>query len=115
MNQTEAMRILASADRQILLHELLLADGEASVEELSRQVAVRRHRTSLDHLDDEHVDRARVRLVHAHLPHLAERTVVDWSDGEVAFRDADRVDDLLDVAEELDQWPPDELLKHPQA
>lgn len=50
MKQAEAFHVLASADRQLILHELVEREGEASIDEISRQVAVRRHRILLKRL-----------------------------------------------------------------
>ena len=115
MEQTEAFRVLASADRQLVLHELLERDGAASVAEISRQVAARRHRISSGKIDDGLIERAHVRLVHSHFPHLMEQDLiaVDWEDGEIALTDEESVDQLLEAAEELDSWPPTDLLDHP--
>ena len=43
MDETEAYRMLVSADRQLLLHKLVHADREVSEEDLSRHVAAGRH------------------------------------------------------------------------
>lgn len=105
-----AYRVLASADRQHVLHELLQRDGLASVEELSRQVAARRHMTSTEKVTDREVERARVRLVHSHLPMMIDEGVitVDWDAGEVTFTGGEAIDQLFEAAAELDEWPPDE-------
>ena len=115
MNQTEAFHVLASADRQLVLHELLERDGAASVDELSRHVAARRHKIAPDAISEAKVERATVRLVHAHLPQLEEANVVavDWSEGAVSLTDEAAVDRLFAAAEELDSWPPNDLLDHP--
>lgn len=115
MKQTEAFRVLASADRQLVLHELLERDGTASIDDLSRQVAARRHRLSSGKIDDAMVERAHVRLVHAHFPHLQARELIDidWDDEAVALTDEECVDQLLEAADELDSWPPTDLLERP--
>lgn len=115
MEQTEAFRVLASADRQLVLHTLIEWNREASVEELSRQVAARRHRVSPEKIDDQKVERAQVRLIHTHFPQLVDRDVIeiDWSDRTVALTDDKCLDRLFEAAEELDGWPPTDLLKHP--
>lgn len=115
MNQMEAFRILASADRQIVLHELLETDGEASVEELSQRVAARRHKIASDRIGERKVKRARTRLVHSHLPKLQETGVitVDWAENEMALRDGVELDRLFDAAAEVESWPPDDLLEQP--
>lgn len=115
MKQTEAFRLLASADRQLVLHELCKKDGNATVKDLSEQIAVRRHRIDPERITDEKIERAHVRLVHTHFPQLREVGLVDidWDDGEVAFTDEECVDQLFDAAAELESWPPNELLEHP--
>lgn len=115
MEQTEAFRILASADRQLVLHTLIERNREASVEELSQQVAARRHRVPPEKIDDREVERAQVRLVHTHFPRLVDRNVIeiDWSDRTVTLTDDECLDRLFEAAEELDGWPPTDLLKLP--
>lgn len=111
LESTDAFRVLASADRQYVLHELLERDGESTVGELSRRVALRRHRTaaSSDTVTAAEVERARVRLVHIHFPQLLQQDVieVDWADNEVTLAESDDVDVLFEAAEELDEWPPE--------
>lgn len=115
INQMEAFDILASADRQLVLHELLEGDGNARIEELSRRVAARRHRLSPEHLGETKVEHAYVRLVHTHFPKLRTKNVIDidWEAGEVSLTDGADVSHLLDAAEEIDGWPPDDLLEQP--
>lgn len=115
MNQREAFHVLASADRQLVLHELLEQDGEASVEELARQVAARRHRIPPATIADRKIERAQVRLVHNHFPRLADRDVVDidWNERTVTLTEGESVDSLFDAAEEIGNWPPDDLLHRP--
>lgn len=105
--------MLASVDRQLLLHELLRTDGKATEEELSRQVAARRHQLAPEKISEEKVERARVRLVHVHLPLLLDLGIIDRDDGAVSLTDDERTDQLLEAAEVLEEWPPDELLQHP--
>lgn len=115
MKQTEAFRVLASADRQLVLHELLEHDGAADIDEISQQVAARRHRLSSGKIDDGMIERAHVRLVHAHFPHLQARNLIDidWDDEAVVLTDDECVDQLLKAAEELESWPPTDLLERP--
>ena len=115
MNQTEAFHVLASADRQLVLHELLARDEPVTVDELSREVAARRHRLPPEKVTGGMVERAQVRLVHGHLPKLAQKDVVDvdWRDRTVALIEGESVEQLFDAATELDSWPPDDLLEHP--
>ena len=115
MNQTEAFHVLASADRQLVLHELLARDDPVDVDELSRAVAARRHRLPPEKVTGGMIERAQVRLVHGHLPRLAEADAVDvdWSDRTVALTDGESAEQLFDAATELESWPPDDLLEHP--
>ncbi|WP_254528395.1 DUF7344 domain-containing protein [Natrinema gelatinilyticum] len=109
MDQSDAFRVLASADRQYLFHELVERGGASTVDTLSRQISVRRHRTSPEKVTDAEIDRTRVRLIHIHLPQLLERDIVDvdWTDGEIRFTEDADIDLLLDAAAELKQWPPE--------
>lgn len=115
MKQTEAFRLLASADRQLVLHELVEKGGETTIGRLSREVAARRHRISPERISDDEIERAYVRLVHTHLPVMAEKGVisVEWDGGDVFLTDEEDIDHLFEAAEELDSWPPDDLLEHP--
>ena len=112
MNEREAFRVLASADRQFLLYELVTGGGKATEEDLSRRVAAWRHQTSPEKIGEDEIERAHVRLVHVHLPLLLDLNIVEWDDGEVALTSDECRDRLLDVAEELDEWPPGDLLHH---
>ncbi|SDJ64230.1 DUF7344 domain-containing protein [Natronorubrum texcoconense] len=111
MDQRDAFRVLASADRQFVLHELVDRDGSVSVDELSQAVAARRHRVSTEAVSDAQADRAQVRLVHLHFPQLMDRNIItiDWADDEVSLADTEHVDVLLDAAEELEPWPPSDM------
>ncbi|GAB3674375.1 hypothetical protein GCM10028856_30010 [Halopiger thermotolerans] len=111
----EAFRILASADRQLVLHELVDGDDPRRIAEISRQVAARRHRTPPERIDETKVERARVRLVHNHLPRLREHGVinVDRDENEISLSDRDATAQLFDAAAELNSWPPNDLLEHP--
>ncbi|WP_254522533.1 DUF7344 domain-containing protein [Natrinema caseinilyticum] len=120
MDQSDAFRVLASADRQYLFYELVERGGASTVETLARQIAVRRHRTTSENVTDAEIDRTRVRLVHIHLPQLFDRDIVDvdWSDGTIRFTEDAEIDLLLDAAAELKQWPPEpradrSLASHP--
>ncbi|SDQ24408.1 DUF7344 domain-containing protein [Natronobacterium texcoconense] len=115
MDRTEAFRVLASADRQLVLHELLERDDEATIRKLSRQVAARRHRIPPPKIDETAVDRARIRLIHSHFPYLSDVGLIDveWDERKVVLADKERVDQLLEAAELLDTWPPTDLLDHP--
>ncbi|WIV66526.1 DUF7344 domain-containing protein [Natrialbaceae archaeon AArc-T1-2] len=115
MKKTEAFRVLASADRQLVLHELVERDDGVSVDELSRHVAARRHKITPETVSSSAVERARVRLVHTHLPQLvATDTVdVDWDERRVSLTDDEATAELFEAATELDSWPPDDLLAPP--
>jgi hypothetical protein len=115
MDQSDAFRVLASADRQYLFHELVERNGTSTVGTLSELVAVRRHRTTSENVTETEIDRTRVRLIHIHLPELLERGIVDvdWSDGTVTFAEGAEIDLLLEAATELDQWPPKPRVSRP--
>ena len=111
MKRTDAFRVLASADRQLVLDELCRRSEPVTVGTLSRRVAARRHRLPPDTVSDAQADRAQIRLVHRHFPRLEDRGViaVDWSEREVSLADGETVDTLLEAAAELEQWPPTDL------
>ncbi|RKD94920.1 DUF7344 domain-containing protein [Halopiger aswanensis] len=115
MDRMEAFRILASADRQLVLHELVEAEDPTRIGAISRQVAARRHRTPPQQIDEDKVERARIRLIHSHLPRLQERGIidVDRAENEISLAESDATAQLFDAADELDSWPPDDLLEHP--
>lgn len=115
MEQREAFRVLASADRQLVLHELVEQNGVSTVDDLSRQVAARRHRIPPEKIDDKKIERAQIRLIHTHFPQLQERDIitVEWSDREVALTDEQYLNPLFEAAAELDSWPPNDLLEQP--
>ncbi|WP_049927108.1 DUF7344 domain-containing protein [Halopiger goleimassiliensis] len=109
MERTDAYHVLASADRQHVVHELSTRRSDPELSTLARAVAARRHRIDPESVPDEYVDRARVRLIHTHLPKLDEHGVVSYeSDGDrIALEEDDTVERLLEVADELPAWPPD--------
>ena len=115
MNQMEAFHILASADRQLVLHELLERNEKVCIKELSKQVAARRHRISPEKISDTEIEHAHVRLVHAHLPMLQDINIIEanWRTEEISLGHEAAVTELLDAAEELESWPPNDLLDHP--
>ena len=112
MNRTDAFRVLASVDRQLVLHELERRTDSVSVDTLSRQVAAHRHRIPLESVTETQADRAHVRLVHLHFPYLLEKEIiaVDSENGDIWLTDDENVDVLFAAARELDQWPPEDLL-----
>lgn len=116
MEQMEAFHVLASADRQHALQELVEREGVASVEELSRQVAARRHRVRPEKLTDREVERAHVRLVHTHFPLLTETDVIsiDKNDDAIRLEDGEAVDRVLEAANELDVFSAERTLDRPQ-
>lgn len=112
MRETEAFRVLASADRQLLLHELVCTDEPATEGELSRKVAARRHQISPETISEEKIERAHVRLIHEHLPLLLDLNVIERDGDRVALTDACR-DQWLEAAKTLEVWPPDDWLQSP--
>ena len=112
MDQTDAFRVLASADRQLVLHELVDDSDPIAVGSLATRVAARRHKISSGAVSDEQADRAQVRLVHLHFPQLESRDIIaiDWETREVQLGDSTDVTAVLEAAEELEQWPPDDML-----
>lgn len=111
MRETEVFRVLASADRQLLLHELVSTGEKATVEELSRRVAARRHQISSEKISEDKVECAHLRLVHVHLPMLLDLNVIEQDEDTVALTDECKAP-LLEAAEVLEEWPPDDLLQH---
>ena len=111
MDQRDAFRVLASADRQLVLYELVDQNEPVSIGSLSQTIAARRHRVSTETVSDAQTDRAQVRLVHLHFPQLMERDIitVDWSDDKVSLADTEHVYVLLEAAEELEPWPPNDM------
>ena len=87
MDETEAYRMLASADRQLLLHKLVHDDREVTEEDLSRHVAAGRHQIPFQSVSEEELDRAHLRLVHNHFPMLYDLDIIEQSDGMVALAD----------------------------
>ncbi len=112
MDQLEAFRILASEDRQIVLRELFDQEGEASIDDISRQVASERNQTSPDNISDETFERAKIRLVHSHLPRMAEENVIEKSDNMATLRSRECVIKVLEAAEELETQISGDLPEH---
>lgn len=110
MDETEVFKILASADRQILLQVLASADETATEKELSRIVAAQRHDISPEAVSEEEIKRARIRLVHKHLPKLLEQNVIEQDGNKVALTDGGR-DQWIEAAKTLGGWPPDERVQ----
>nr|WP_317176181.1 hypothetical protein [Halovivax sp. KZCA124] len=112
MERTEAYRVLTSADRQLVLHELVESNGAVAIDDLSRRVAARRHRISPDQISDTKTQRARVRLVHTHFPLLRDKKVitVDWDTRQVSLTSDENREHLFEAAKVLDSWPPDDFL-----
>lgn len=113
MKETEAFRALGSADRQVLLHELVTTDGKTTEEELSRKVAARRHQIPPAKISEKKIERAHVRLVHVHLPLLLDLNIIERDDHKVTLTNDERRDQLLEAAEVIETWPPDDLLQRP--
>ena len=113
MEETDMFRVLASADRQILFHELLSIDKEVTTEELSRQVAARRHQITPENISREKVKNAQIRLIHVHLPLLLDLNIIKLENDKVALAADEYRDQLLEAAEVLEDWPPNDGLRHP--
>lgn len=113
MEETEAFKVLGSADRQLLLYELIHSDRGENEEKLARRVAAYRHRSPPESISNEQVERAHIRLVHVHLPLLRRLGVIEQDGDEVTLTDDGCRDQLLDAATELEGWPPDDLLRLP--
>ncbi len=107
--------MLASVDRQLVLQELLEAEGAVGVDELARRVAARRHRLRPGKVSDDQLSRARVRLVHVHFPMLADHglVTVDRDEDDVTLPGGAPLDRVLDAGDRLETWPPDDLLAQP--
>lgn len=108
MKETEAFRALGSADRQILLYELVCADEVVTEEELARQVAARRHQIPPRSVDEEKIERAYIRLVHLHFPLLRELNIIEQDGGTVDLIEGTQRAQLLEAARELEEWPSDD-------
>ena len=106
--------MLASADRRLVVHEVIERDQTVTLEGLSRSVAARRHQIPAEDLDDRKIGRARYRLRHTHLPKLAGEGIIDsnWEEA-VSLANGERVDRVFGFTEELDCWPPDGSLGYP--
>lgn len=109
MEEKEAFRALGSADRQILLYVLVTGDDPVTVEDLSRKVAAGRHQTRPEKTSDDKIERALVRLVHVHLPMLADMDIIERDGDTVTLNDDACREQLIESAELLDIWPPDGL------
>lgn len=107
MNESAIFRMLASADRQLLLYELERADEPLTEEELARRVAARRHDISPDKVSAEKVERAHIRLVHKHFPLLRGLDVIEQTGDGLALNDECR-DEWIEAAKTLEAWPPEE-------
>lgn len=113
MEDTEVFRALGSADRQILLYELVTTDGPVSEVSLARTVATRRHQLPREAVREPTVHRARIRLVHLHLPLLVELDAVTRDDDGVALTDDACRERLLEAADVIGARPPDDMLAFP--
>jgi len=112
MDQLEAIHILASADRQIVVRKLFEREGEASITEISKQVAAERHQTSPHSISDNTIERAQIRLVHNHLPRMIEAGLINKNDNMVSLINGEGIEKVSEVAEELEPWASDDLLEH---
>lgn len=107
MKEAEVFKVLASADRQIMLHELSRIDDKVTEEELSRRIAARRHEISPEAICEEKTKRAHIRLVHQHLPLLLDLNVIKRDGDKVTLTDGGQ-DQCIEAAKTIDAWPPDE-------
>lgn len=107
MKESAAYRMLASADRQLLLYELERADGPLTEEELARRVAARRYGISPEKISTDKVERAHVRLVHKHFPLLLGLDVIERSGGGLVLND-ERREQWIVAAKTMEAWPPEE-------
>ena len=98
METHEVFALLADTDRQYVLMELLETDGRATVGTLADQLAARRrNHADENHADELERDRAKLRLVHNHLPRLADHGVIEYDRerGIVALEDAAALEPYL--------------------
>ena len=93
METHEVFALLADTDRQSVLMDLLETDGRSTVGALADQLAARR-RNQADELER---DRAELRLVHNHLPRLADHGVIEYDRerGIVVLEDAAALEPYL--------------------
>lgn len=112
MDDTDVFLALDSADRQILLSELVTTDGPVSEVALTRTVAARRHQAPRESVREPTVHRTYLRLMHVHLPLLVDVDVVTRDD-EVALTDDACRERLLEAADVIDASPPDNMLALP--
>jgi|GEM_PF-1761478 len=113
MEGTEVFRALGSADRQILLYELVTTDGPVIEAALARTVAARRHQIPREAVREPTAHRARIRLVHIHLPMLVDMDVVTRGEDEVALTGDACRERLIEAADVIGAWPPDDTLALP--
>jgi hypothetical protein len=93
METHDVFALLADTDRQYVLMELLETDGRVTVGILADQLAARRR----NHADELERDRAELRLVHDHLPRLADHGVIEYDRerGIVVLADAAALEPYL--------------------
>lgn len=101
---TQALALLADADRRHVLRELFEIDGHTTAEELSQEVAARRKGTTATNADSGDVARARISLVHNHLPRLADHGVIEYDRRSGAVRLDDTAELTSDVADAIRMW-----------
>lgn len=101
MNLQEACNILADADRQHIIYELVENDGLSTISDLSQQIA---SCSETSEENDTALKRAKISLVHNHLPRLEDHGVIEYDarNGDVVLTNADRVEALLNATEELE-------------
>jgi hypothetical protein len=93
MDSRTALNLLANADRQHIVEELLENDGRSNVGVLSQQLAARQ-RNDADELKQE---QAKLELHHNHLPRLADHGVIEYDHrtGDVVLREVSELEPYL--------------------
>ncbi|MDG5821520.1 hypothetical protein [Natronococcus sp. A-GB7] len=93
MDSQTALNLLANADRQHIVEELLENGGRSNVGVLSQQLAARR-RNNADELQQE---QARLELHHNHLPRLADHGVIEYDQrtGAIVLREVTELEPYL--------------------
>ncbi|OVE83835.1 DUF7344 domain-containing protein [Natronolimnobius baerhuensis] len=98
METDDIFTLLSNADRRCVL-ETLYERGPMTVDELATELASTPSGASAD--VDQHVavSRAKISLIHQHLPQLADYSVIDYAgpDGSVSLEKIDELEDYLDA------------------
>jgi predicted transcriptional regulator len=101
MDMKEACNLLSNTDRQHILHELIESDGVSTISDLAQRIA---SFSEASEENDMTLKRAKVSLVHNHLPRLEDHGVIEYDtrSGDVILTDAGEVGPLLNTVEELE-------------